>query len=269
MCTSWRDPLRSAAVCEVIWGNSEYRPDATVATPLLFGDRPALAFTYARADLARAIGAATSVAVVFSDRRLSGKAWRPLAIVGRPRLIDDPDGTVFAEELLNQELRKHPPSRALADSILLRKEHWWYLPRIIVEIDPDVSYDVAERTGSGTDGVLGVVDPGVDRVRVASVIVTPGAGPSAVTAVEGELPGAGSAERPAVLLQHDFSVPDLERWPVSVTPGAVRDQEFVADGPIEQLVLPPPLGLFARLSKHRQLAKGCRRELTRAGQAHG
>lgn len=269
MCTSWRDPLRSAAVCEVIWGNSDDRPNATVATPLLFGDQPALAFTYARAELARAVGAATSVAVVLSDRRLSGRSWRPMAIVGRPRLIDDLEGKVFADQLLDQELRKHPPSRALADSILLRKEYWWFLPRIIVEIEPEVSYDVAERTGSGTDGVLGVVDPGADRVRVASVIVTPGAGPSAVTAVEGELPGAGGAGRPAVLLQHDFSVPDLERWPVSVTPGAVRGREFVADAPIEQLVLPPPLGLFARLSKQRQLAKGCRRELARAGQAHG
>ncbi|MQA63750.1 MAG: pyridoxamine 5'-phosphate oxidase family protein [Actinophytocola sp.] len=269
MCSTWRDPLRSAAASEVIWGDSDNRPHATVATPLLFGDRPALAFPYARAQLARAIGAATSVAVVLSDRRLSGTSWRPLAIVGRPRLIDDPDGTVFTDQLLDQELRKHPPSRALVDSILLRKEHWWYLPRIIVELEPDTSYEVTERAGSGTDGVLGVVDTDLGRVRVASVVVTPGGGPSAVTAVEGELPGAGGDERPAVLVRHDFSVPDLERWPVSVTPGAVRSHEFVADAPVEQLVLPPPLGLLARLRKQRQLSKGCRRELARAGSAHG
>lgn len=260
MSDMWTRAVNSAAVCELVWTDPDGATDAIVATPLLHADQPAVAFTYAHALRARAVAAAKSVAVVLSDGRMSGRAWRPLAIIGRPRLIEDVDGSLFTDELLTQELRKHPPSRALADSILLRREHWWFLPRIVVTIEPDAVVDVAPREPG--DAVLGIVEP--ERLRIASVRVTSG---SRIAPIDGALPGQDGVEHPALLIRHDFSVPDLERWPVTVARGVLSGDEFRSPEPLPDVVLPRPLGLLARIRKQHALARACRKQLAREGHA--
>lgn len=258
MSDTWTPAVNSAAVCELVWADSNGKPDATAATPLLHADQPAVAFPYAHAPLARTVADARSVAVVLSDGRMSGKSWRPLAVIGRPRLIEDVDGSLFTDQLLTQELRKHPPSRALADSILLRREHWWFLPRLVVAIEPHAVVDVAAREPG--DGVLGIVE--AERLRVASVRP---AAESRLASVSGALPGQDGREHPAVVVRHDFSVPDLERWPVAVSRGVLTGDEFRSTEPLADVGLPRPLGLLTRIRKEHALARACRKQLARAG----
>ncbi|MGH3519935.1 MAG: hypothetical protein ACRDQ7_21635 [Haloechinothrix sp.] len=262
----WVTALHSAGVCEVIWVPADGRPDAVAATPLVWNDRPTLAFPYAQAQVGRSISAARQVAVVLSDARLTGSGWHPIAVVGRPELIEDRAGSVFTAELLDQELRKHPPSRVLADSILLRREHWWFLPRILITIEPEAVISVAARKGGTADAVLGVseVDPAGDRLRVATVQLEGDERnrPTVLPLGTGALPAGDEPPRPAVLLRHDFSEPDLERWSSWTASGTLTGDVFDTEGQRGSVVLPPPPGLLARMRRQRDLARSCRRELT-------
>lgn len=255
MTATWIRAVASAGVAELVWINADGRPDAAAVTPLLLDDTPAVAFSYERAQTAREAGAAASIAVVLSDRRMAGRSWRPLAVIGRPRLVEDRDGELFTGRLLTEQLRKHPPSRALADSILLRREHWWFLPRLVVVIEPDAVIDIAERAAA--DGMLAVAED--DRLRVASVRCDPD---GRLAAVDGTLPAQDGREHPAVVLRHDFST-DLERWPVTRTRGVLHGDTLRTTEPIADPVVPAPLSLLARLRQHRNLARACRRELAR------
>jgi hypothetical protein len=116
---------------------------------------------------AAAVGAAGLAELVLSEPRLTGSAWEPLAALGRLTLLEDGDGGLFTDELLAQELRKHPPARALAASPLLRREHWWYLPRLVLLLEAPEVVPLRSREGPG-DAVLAVDDGGlpVATVRV-------------------------------------------------------------------------------------------------------
>ncbi len=261
----WVTALRSAAVCEVVWLTTDGRARAVAATPLALDDRPVLAFAYAHAEVAREIGAARQAAIVLSDRRMAGSGWQPLAVIGRPEVTEDREGSLFTDALLDQELRKHPPSRALADSILLRREHWWFLPRIVVAVEPDAVIPMAPRQGGAADAVLGVsemYDSG-ERLRVATVGM--GSAENARFSVlplgEGSLLGNDATPRPAVLLRHDFSVPDVERWSSWTAFGNLTDDVLDSADQRGSVVLPPPLGLLARIRRQRMLARACRKAL--------
>ncbi|PSL05312.1 hypothetical protein CLV30_104178 [Haloactinopolyspora alba] len=252
--------LHAAAVCEVAWLGAGGRPGAAAAVPLVLDGVPAVALPYAYASLARLMGTATRVAVVLSDRRQAGSAWLPVVVHGRPRLVEDTDGTVFTEHLIHQELRKYPPARALADSPILRREHWWYLPRLIVTVEPDAVAEVAARQGGAVDGLLAVADSR-DGLRVGSVAVGErSAGGVRVAALSEPAPGIG----PAVALCHDFSAPDLERWTSWTAYGQVTGAdgtELRVDAQDGTASLPPVPGLLARIRRQRQLARACRRGL--------
>lgn len=258
--------LHAAAVCEVVWLAPGGRPDAVAATPLVFDGRPAVAFPYAYAELGRAIAAAGQVGIVVSDSRLSGSAWRPIAVLGRPRLIEDADGSIFTEFLLGQELRKHPPSRTLADSPILRREHWWFLPRVIVVVEPDAVHDVGARAGGADDGVLGVAVPSrgsdADHLRIAAVGITSGPGAAVQLTPIGESGSAGREAGPAVLICHDFSTPDIERWTSRTATGTVTGMVLDVDAQDGDIALAPPLRLMERIRRQRDLGRACRRALT-------
>ncbi len=269
--------LNAAGVCEVVWTTPDGRPDAVATTPLVHDDRPALAFPYAYAQLARAIGSARQVAIVVSDPRLSASSWRPLAVFGRPGLVEDVEGSLFAEHLLNQELRKHPPSRTLADSPMLRREHWWFVPRLVVSLEPEAVVDVASRVGGATDGVVAaalptVSGPGEPHLRVATVSVGHSGGPDLSLGLLGASPStlADVHGRAGVVLCHDFSTPDVERWTSWTARGRVRsDGDFSTPDSLGLRIesqagsaeLPPPLSLVARFRRQRSFSRECRHEL--------
>ncbi|TQN43636.1 hypothetical protein FHU33_3092 [Blastococcus colisei] len=253
-----RESLHSAGVAELLWRTEDGPPGATGVVPLMLGGRPAVALPWVHAETARAAAGADTAALVLSDPRLTGSNWEPLAAVGRLTLLEDGDGSVFTESLLDQELRKHPPSRVLADSHMLRREHWWYLPRLILVLDVDRVAPVARREGPA-DAVLAVDDGGLQiaTVRVADWSASP-------LELRGPVP---DAEGPAVLIGQELSVPDVERWTVHTTTGRYAGDRLSDVRPAGNRDLEPVPGLFARVRRQRALERGCISALRAAGHA--
>lgn len=248
--------IRAATVGELAWLDRAGRPHARPVTPLLLDNEPAIAFPYAEVALAHRLATAPHAALVISDDRLTGRGWQPAVLHGRTRLIEDPNGTFFADRLLQQELRKYPPARALLDSPLLRREHWWYLPRLIVTLEVTASAPVGvRREGHGEVLVVGTADRGLAAETVRRLSGgEPGIRVASIAG--GPLPTGA-----AVLLEHDFSRPDLERWTPWLTRGRLTgDRLAVAEAPDRAPLAPPP-GVWQRLTRHRRLARACRRAL--------
>lgn len=248
--------IRAAGLAELVWRSPGGGPPEVLGVvPLLLGDQPAVALSWAYEERARAAAASPGAALVLSEPRLAGRTWTPLVATGRLTLVEDGDGELFTERLLDQELRKHPPARALADSPLVRREHWWYLPRLVLLLEVERVEPVGRRDGP-QDVVLAVDDDGlvVRTVRVADW-----------DAPELELAGGPTARGPAVLVGQEVSVPDAERWTVHATTGRY------ADGRLGDLTRPPtralePVpGLLARVRRQRALERGCVRALHAAG----
>lgn len=259
LVTAWR----GAMVGELCWIGPRDRPEAAPVTPLLLDDTPCLAIPYAHRVAVRELAAAPEAALVVSDARAA--ADRGVLAVGPVRVEDDLEGTRFAERLLPQELAKYPPSRTLADTLLLRRENWWWLPRLIVTLDAVRRVEeLLPRTDPDTEALLVRERSGlrVDTVRVPAtdadrVTLTPLDG--------GELRGDGA---PALLLGHDYTLPDLERWEPWTVRGRLVGDELEPrerDGhPGQELA---PLGLLARIRRQRWLERSCRREISEAERA--
>ena len=194
--------------------------------------------------------------LTLSDPRLTGSAWRPLVITARPTVVEDLDGALFTDRLLDQELRKHPPSRALADSAMLRREHWWYLPRLVLLLDV-VHIEPGGRRDGPDDAVLAVDDGGL---VVRTVRVTDWEGDPLT--LEG---GPLTAEGPAVLVGQEISVPDVERWTVHTTTGRYADGRLQDVVPAATRELEPVPGLLARVRRQRALEKACIAAIRAAG----
>lgn len=264
---------RRAGVAEVCWSDAHGSPRAMAVVPLNHEGRPALALYWSQWPQARELASCPRVAWVLSDRRMAQRGWEPAVGYGRMRLIVDHDGSVFSESMLDQELRKHPPSRAFADSHLLRREHWWFLPRLILVLEPAVAVQIGERTDpdshsiltvSAADGALAVDTVSLETVPVDTVPDRP----IACISLGGQAPPVPGR---AALLQHDFSVPDLERWGHRITSGrwdgealaAVPDPVSRPLGPL----LPPTLSVRERLRRHRELERDICRALRGGAQA--
>ncbi|MDQ3628087.1 MAG: pyridoxamine 5'-phosphate oxidase family protein [Actinomycetota bacterium] len=263
------DASRNAGVAELCWSDPQGSPRATAIVPLEHEGRPALALHWSQWPAVRELAASPGVAWVLSDRRLAQRDWQPGVGLGRVRLVVDQDGSVFTDSMLDQELRKHPPSRAFADSHVLRREHWWFLPRLILVLEPTAVHGIGERTDADLQGVLAVGSGGGD-LSVDTVALDP-ASVNAVldTPVTCTSLGRRPAQRPgaAVLLRHDFSVPDLERWGRAVTSGRWdRAGLRAVERPVAVTAptLPPAPGLRHRLRRHRELERECRRALRAA-----
>lgn len=251
--------VRGAGVAELVWrSGSDAPPRALGAVPLLLGEQPVLALPWADAEAARAAAASAEIALVLSEPRLTGPSWTPLVAHGRMRLVEDGDGSLFTEQLLAQELRKHPPSRALADSPIVRREHWWYLPRLVLLLEPVAVERVEARIGP-QDAVLAVDDDGL-------VVRTVGVADWAADelALTG---GPQHARGPAVLVGQQVSEPDLERWTVHVTEGDYESGALRAVRHPPTRRLEPVPGLLARVRRQRALERACVRALRAAG--HG
>jgi hypothetical protein len=207
------DTWRRAQLAEVSWVHPVDGPGAAPVLPLLEDGLPALALPYADLRLARQL--ADAEVVMWSAAVPTGTGGAaPVAAAARIEVAEDPDGATFASSpLLEQVLAKHPPSRARLDSILLRREHAWYVPRLLirtVELGPSFELGYLEALGvSSSDGAPWLV---------------PAAG---LSLAEGtahlEVP-----DGPAAVLQHGADVPDLEtpwhhRWT-----GEVRAGRFTA-----------------------------------------
>ena len=256
--TSVEAAVRSAGVAELLWRVPDGPPAAIGVVPLLLGGKPTVALPWAHAATARAAAASGTAALVLSDPRLTGSRWTPLVATGRLTLVEDGDGELFADELLDQELRKHPPSRALADSHMLRREHWWYLPRLVLVLDP-VDVVPGGRRDGPENVVLGVDDGGL-HVRTVRV-------PDWDDDPLPVLGGPPEVSGPAVLIGQEVSVPDAERWTVHTTTGRYADARMTRVTPAPDRELEPVPGLLARMRRQRSLERACIQALKAAGHA--
>lgn len=210
---------REAQLAEVSWVHPVDGPGAAVVLPLVADGRPALALPYSELELARQLADAEVVTWSSVVPTLNGGA-PAVAAAARVEVDEDPDGSRFTTSpLLDQVLAKHPPSRAQLDSPRLRREHAWYLPRLLVrtvELGPSFALGPVEAIGvSATpDGV-------------------PWLAPATQVALADGTARLDVADGPAALLQHGADVPDLDtpwhrRWRGTVVDGrftaATRDE---------------------------------------------
>ncbi|MFW5933843.1 MAG: pyridoxamine 5'-phosphate oxidase family protein [Actinomycetota bacterium] len=242
-----------AQLAELVWLDRDGRPAAAVVVPFQVEGGPLVALTYDRSALARELAASPRIALVTATALfLRGAA--PAGVVGRPVLEEDPSGRWFREQLLEQELAKYPPARRLADSLLLQRENWWYLPCLIVRFD----------------------DAQVLEHLTAAGAVAAVAGPDGLAVADGELDdrgddarlgGARLSDGPAVVLEHGGEVPELEvRWHRKLR-GELVDGRLEVH---ERDEVPPRHGrhgLVSRLRQQRRLQRGCLAELRAAGHA--
>lgn len=258
--------IRASSLAELFWTDPDGAPDGCGVLANVWRGSPVIAFTYAVEARARAVASAPVVTLTLTDTRSTGSSFAPAVMHGRPRLVEDPDGSVFTEELLTDELRRYPPARALADSPMLRREHWWYLPRLLVVLDLVETTPFAARENHD-QLVLAVAGASVPSTHV----VTPRDGPTST----GRGPhGAGgplevAADEPlpsgtAAAVGQDASFPDLERWASWCWRGEFDGRLLRATQAPDAVGLPAPLTLRRRMGRQRALARACRQGIRRA-----
>ncbi|MFC5731627.1 MULTISPECIES: pyridoxamine 5'-phosphate oxidase family protein [Nocardioides] len=249
--------INASSLAELSWLDPAGDPQVRGVVALVRRDQPALAFTYAAESVARQVASSSTLVLALREIRSTGTGFRPVLIEGTPRLLEDPSGDLFVADLLAQELRRFPPSRLLADSLLLMREHWWYLPRLVVEIDVASIRPVPARDDS-TSHLLVVANR--DRPEVAVARLRQDHDDVLTLDVVGPVPDAG----PAVLFGQDASFPDLERWSQWQYRGRWDGTAFrVLDAPARPGLGPVP-GVLQRWRRQRALERRCIEALRRA-----
>lgn len=289
--------VHGSSLADVAWIDDDGALQACGAVVLLWGETPAIAFSYASADLAHSVAAASRVTFAFTETRSTSGTFVPGSITGRPSLVEDYDGAIFSAELLEQELRRHPPSRVFADSVLLRREHWWYLPRLIVTLDveavrPLPARPLAARTLAdlkpGTATLRQPSEPASGTQREASPFATAYllAGTvdgrletHLVRAAEGNSPrslllepvdGGMLPRGQAVLAGQDASFPDRQQWSTwqyrgfctGFQPGVGAVLEM-AEAP-KRTGLEPVPSVWQRMRRQQRFGKACRNGIAEA-----
>jgi hypothetical protein len=255
---SWRrGALAALAVRDPVGGVT-----AEVVVPLADGEQPVVALPFARTPLARATLTTGHAVLACWDSRLAEVGWRPLAASVRVEVAEDRDGRWLADGLLQQELRVHPPSRALLDTPLLRREHWWYVPRWILRVTDITSVWPLTRRAGLTSGLL--VWEGDGRRDLGAAVVE-------VPRWEGEqiplaaLPGGDPVEArgSAALLASDVRTPDLDHTAELRLRGRVEGSVLAVEQRTGAPALGPPPTLWARLTAARRLERACRSAIGR------
>jgi hypothetical protein len=243
----------------VIPGTSGEAPLVEGVIPLLVDDAPVFTLTYDRLETARRIGRTPEITLVLHDPRLARVGWSPLSARVRATVEPDPEGGVFLEEMLEQELRKHPPSREIANTFLLQRENWWYLPRLIVRLEPVESPRPLARREDPSHGLLAWSGypgehPGAQTVSVPDT----GGEPLPITPLgPGNLPN----EVPATLRMHDLEIPEMESDTTFKASGRLRGGRLQVETRGGSAELGPRPGIIARWRWLRSLEKGCKRGL--------
>lgn len=242
-----------AAVASFARVGADGAPLVEPVAPLLLEGRPAFTLTYARSDLARRISSSPRVALVFSDSRLAYVGWSPLSVTAGAQVVRDPEGRLFREKLLDQELRKYPPDRQLIGSLLLQRENWWYMPRWIVRlVEVEEPTPVARRTGPdhgvlaySTGDTLAAETVRVDDWAADRIPVRPGVPPP-------------PEDVPAALFYHDFAVPDLDPRTSLLARGRLANGLLRVTERAGSTTLGRRPGLLARWRAYRDLERRCK-----------
>jgi hypothetical protein len=259
------DVLRSAdlaAVAEVSYIDPAGVPRAVALVPLRLDNDICFALPYSQAGLAQEIGRSPQALVSFTDSRLAYKGWRALLSSGKTQVSPDPEGELFVEHLLEQELRKHPPSRRLIDTFLMRRDYWWYVPRLIVRFYPEgPSRPLARRQTLDSALLVWSIDGrlDLDLVQVddwdAGEIGLQSMTDRNVEAISGD----------AVLFFHNFEVPERDRVAQFSAWGRLDRGRLTVTSRQGTRDLGRPATVRERLRSLRELERLCRAGLRSAG----
>jgi hypothetical protein len=249
----------ATVVAELVAARPDGELEVATVTPLVDEDGGiVVALPYAHRDLADGLVAARHLALVLSDDRMALRGWEPLVSPVRAEVDPDPKGDRFRDVLLDQELGKHPPSRLLADSLRDRRDHWWFLARLLCRLAPLGEVRPITARHDPTTGVLAWTSASGLEVETVAV-VDADEGTCRLQTLSGRvLRGAGD---PALLFRHDYSQPDLERRSELRESGRLEGGELRAVRREGELTLPDPPKLLERIHRHRAFAKACRRQL--------
>ncbi|MBA3951470.1 MAG: hypothetical protein H0X57_06275 [Rubrobacter sp.] len=244
-----------AAVAAFAYGGPDGVPRLTPVTPLLLDGAPAFTLTYARSDAAREISTAARTALVFFDSRLAYVGWNPLAVAVEVEVLQDPEGELFRDALLTQELLKYPPGRQIIDSPLLQRENWWYLPRWVVRVVEAGGPRPVARRAAPDHGVLAYESGGdlaADTVQVAGL----GTDRVSVRPLSGHTPPP--VESPAALLLHDFATPDMDPRTTFLATGRLENGRLLVNRRSGSPELGKRPGIIARWRGQRDLERRCK-----------
>ncbi len=255
-----RRAWRVAPLAAIAWLAPDGTPDVVSVRPLTESGCPVLALPYAQIGLARALEASTEVvlAVIAPSEEATpatGLAASLITIRGQAQVTADPEGERFHDTgLIEVELAKYPTSRRRLDSLLLRREHWWFLPRLLVHID-GLHH---ARTAPPADGLLVTGGPALqvgpchiedrDPLRIRAT-------------------GFVADRRPAAVIEYGGDLPELERpwerrWHGTLEADRFETDRVTGEGPSDR-----PLGLRQRLRAEKHLERACKAGLREAGQA--
>lgn len=258
------EAIEGAPVAEVVWRRPDGSIGAAARTPLRLDDAPVLALTFDDLLLAEELTAASTVGLAVSDARMALRGWRPVVATGGVQRQVDLDGAVFVDRLVGQELRKHPPARLRADSLLQRRENWWYLPRLIVRLEPDrVSAHITGRDDPDHGVVAWRTD---DGLRIDTVEVDDWQAARVRLRSLGGHRLAAPSGTDAALLRHDAST-DLERRTSLTLEGKLEGDLFVVERRTGSPELPPVPNVWRRLRQAKAFERACRRGIAAAERA--
>ncbi len=243
-----------SAVAAFAYVGPDGTPRIVPVTPLLLEGDPAFTLTYALSETAQEISTATGAALVFFDSRLAYVGWSPLSVAVRVEVLPDPEGELFREALLTQELRKFPPGRQLIDSPLLQRENWWYLPRWIVRVVEAAEPRPVARRTAPDHGVLAYESGGALTAQTVQV-TTWYADRIPVRPLSESVP---PPEGPAALMCHDFAIPDMDPRTTFLATGWLENGRLSVDRRSGSPELGGRPGLIARWREQRNLQRRCK-----------
>lgn len=251
-----------AVIAEIGWRDDAGAVHLAARLPLADERVPALALTYDDLGLAQHLAAAPEIVMVISDARYALRGWQPLAVEVAASLTHDPHGDRFVDRFVEQELRKFPPSRLRADSLLQRRENWWYLARVLVSLRPVGPVRSLEARTDAEEGVLCWRADGALRVTTVSI--------DDWTARRIRLSPIGGGALPvdrsgrAALLRHDATL-DQERRATLVATGLLEEAALAVEARHGDPALPPVPGVWQRIRAARAFERACRRGIAEAG----
>ncbi|GAA1464869.1 hypothetical protein NE857_04245 [Nocardiopsis exhalans] len=254
-----------STVAELSWTASA-GPSGIPVVPLMWRDSPCAALPYSMAETALSLRG-LRVAFSVSDADAGGRT----AVVGSGpvEVVEDLEGNEFLEHMAEQEALKHPPTRLRTDSLMGRRENWWWVPRVLVSLPVvEEQRELHPRTRSG-DALLVR-----DRAGRPEVDVVTAQDWSDETAESITLWSRGGgllegAREPVFVFSHQYS-PDFERWERWSRSGHLTGDSLLVNevegGPTGETPSGPlsPYTLLERFTNHRALARTCRAAIRRA-----
>lgn len=247
-----------AARAELGWRDPSGLLHAAVIVPLAVDRVVVAALPFSRTALARDLQRTGAATLVLSDPRMAWRGWSAGAVTVGVTVEADREGAWTRTGALDQEVRKHTPSRYLVDTPIQRREHWWYVPRWVVRLEPVGRWELVGRRAGPEDGVLFSDDAEAPSARTVGVDGWD-AGSVALSALDARPWSAGPV--PGLLCTHDFSIPDQERASIMLLTGRRRGNRFDVRARSGSRELEPLGGVWRRLARHRRLERDCRRAL--------